>query len=263
MSKKYIPVLLAFGCLLQGGLAHAQTQDATSLQSLQLSSESDDAWKKQPPPDSPKAAIATLDNLSTSSDHTKILDSLKFCASTLDKDTRLSCYNDIATQNGIQVKPLRGAADIAEANSHWIIRSNDSDRDYLGAISSDTPIDDRGVKLSNPVTLYFRCHQGNPLLYLKGGENVGKESVAVTIMSSGLDSNAVDKAGHYSFMPSKSGDAFGIWSRDAVAVLSSYLKDAGAVIIHYKVGDRPEISAHFDLSNMREETGNISKACRI
>lgn len=259
--KKFLSLLLCSGTMLCAThVAHAQ--DSNSLTKLQLSTESDDSWKKHQEQESPKAAIQSLDSLSVSSNHNMILDSLKFCASTLDKNTRLSCYNDVAAKNGIEVKPLRGENDIAEANSHWIVKSNDNARDYIGVISSDTPIDDRGVKMSEPVSLYFRCSQGAPFLYFKSGMNIGKDPVAVTIMSNaGGDTSSA--AGHYKFSPSKSGDAFGVWSRDAVIVLFSYLRDAGGIIMHYKVGDTPEISAKFDLSNMRAETGNISKACRI
>ncbi len=224
--------------------AYARGQD------IILSPESDDSWKETLP-------STSHSTLNVGQDSQPIVASLKFCGAIADRDGRLSCYDDVATHNGVTVNQT----DTTKPVSQWVLKNNVSGEDYIAALSSGPAITDDGQKSPRPIVLYFRCHGGQATLYFKTGSIVGKEPVPIEISEG--DGKAGDRIGRYSLWPSASGDAFGVWNGEAVNNMVGYLSSVSGVRVSYHLRESPRVSARFDMSRFTTDTADIRRACRM
>mgnify|MGYP001175053797 CR=1 FL=1 len=220
-------------------------------QKIQLAPESGDSWKETIP-SPPHVAMAQ-----GGADVQPIVSSLRFCGAIADRDGRLSCYDDVASHNGVEVNQT----DTTKPVSQWVVKENSATEDYIAGLSSGPAISDDGQKMPRPLIMYFRCHSGTPTLYFKTGGVVGKESVPVEISEG--EGGVGDRIGRYSLWPSASGDAFGVWNGVAVSNMVSYLSTVGGIRLSYHLRDAPRMSARFDMSRFAQDTADIRRACRL
>lgn len=235
---------------LVSGVCGAVTAHAADGRKIILSPESNDSWKETIP-------VSSQSALSSAVDAAPIVASLKFCGAIADRDGRLSCYDDIATHNGVEVNQT----DTSKPVSQWVVKVNTAAEDYIAGLSSGPAISETGDKMPHPIVLYFRCHRNEPTLYFKPGGVVGKETVPIEITEG--DGKPGDRVGRYSLWPSVSGDAFGVWNGVAVSNMVSYLSTVGGIRLSYHLPNSPRVSARFDMSRFNQDTADIRRACRL
>ena len=253
--------LVALATMLVSGPAFAQNLDVIQLPaegsapSAPIKTTQPTTPTKPLVPSQKDKGHSSMENLNiASTEADKLIGSIKFCASSGDNSGRLSCYDEIATRYGIKVLTHN---DVSNGAAQWLVKNDIPGQDYIALLESGTQVDVAGNKLDSPLSLYVRCHNDNPSLYFKTGSSVGTSAVSVDLA---LDNS---KFSNYSFMPSRSGEAFGIWSRIDTQNMINYLRTGKALVVHYTINNGLQVSAHFDISNIRQETESVFKACKL
>lgn len=183
----------------------------------------------------------------------KIIDGLKFCASSHDKETRISCYDDVSKSYGIAVADTDGRS--VEAGT-WSVKNDERAGDYIAMLQSGTGVSIDGVE--GHVDLYVRCRNKQMSIYMKNGSNIGEADVMVSL---GMD--ALNNGRSYQFHPSKTGDAFGIWNSQQAHVLYDFLSGLGSTLPASFIIDGHAYRFNANLSRMREDTAQVRMACYV
>lgn len=149
---------------------------------------------------------------------------LSFCANESDARMRLVCYETSIKEAGI---PIYKATKIENGNS-WATKSDNEHKDWLAAVQSVN------IGVSGKKTLMsIRCTKGKTTLYFLYNSPVGSNPILIDL---GPDETAL---GHYTFKPSESQDALGLWDNNQAIMLSKYissLKNKLIIKTHFKDG---------------------------
>ena len=189
-------------------------------------------------------------NLSSESSE-RIRSSIKFCAESMDKAVRLSCYEDFSRSMGVPVK------DIAESNEAgsgvWAVKNDNHTYDYIAMLQSPrlNGEDDQHIDL------YVRCRQKQMSFYMKPGINIGEQSVQVAIGGDGVSDGKM-----YQMKPSKTGDAFGFWNDAQARVMYLFFADYNNPMPVSYTLDGHTYKTTFDLKRMYSDTAQVRMACK-
>lgn len=188
-------------------------------------------------------------NLSSESSE-KMRSSIKFCAESMDKAVRLSCYEDFSRSMGVEVKDIVDDSDVG--SGVWAIKNDNQNYDYIAMLQSPKMGSD-GQRLD----LYVRCRQKQMTVYIKSGINIGEQTISLAIGGDGVSNGKV-----YQMKPSKTGDAFGFWNDTNARIMYNFFSEYNNPIPVSFMLDGHTYKTTFDLKRMYADTAQVRMACK-
>lgn len=188
-------------------------------------------------------------NLSSESSE-KVRSSIKFCAESMDKAVRLSCYEDFSRSMGVEVKEITDGG--SAENGVWAVKNDNQTYDYIAMLQSPK-MGNEGQHLD----LYVRCRQKQMTFYMKPGVNIGEQTISVAIGGDGVSDGKV-----YQMKPSKTGDAFGFWNDAYARIMYNFFADYNNPMPVSFSLEGHLYKTTFDLKRMYADTAQVRMACK-
>lgn len=188
-------------------------------------------------------------NLSSESSE-RVRSSIKFCAESMDKAVRLSCYEDFSRSMGVEVKEITDGS--ASENGVWAVKNDNQTYDYIAMLESP-----KMGSENQHLDLYVRCHQKQMTFYIKPGINIGEQTISVAIGGDGVSDGKV-----YQMKPSKTGDAFGFWNDTYARIMYNFFAEYNNPMPISFALEGHLYKTTFDLKRMYADTAQVRMACK-
>jgi len=210
-----------------------------------------------------KAAASSTPDIGSAHTLDGMKSTLRFCAGNPDAQGRLSCYEDLSRQNGIHVLPASGtygAEGSAAASFKWATKLDTSSAGPKTAVAALATGDVTSADVVDPgekAVLYMRCTDKKMAFYVTFDKPVSPDPVEVQISTT---RNLID-ARMYTWLPSKSNNAVGLWNDAQARVMASFVAGESTLNVRVNQPAGRFIDAFFNLAGVRQAVSDVRSSC--